>query len=98
MSLPDFDAINNVLQERVAPYLSSHDGGIKLQSISPEGEIRVAFLGACSNCPSLGDTLLNTVDAVIKEAFPEECLNVIAVNDVDDDLWALAKSILRKGK
>ena len=50
----DFDAVQEVLETRVAPQLALHGGGVKLCSISPEGDIRVAFKGACATCPSMG--------------------------------------------
>lgn len=96
MPLPTAQEVEKVLEERVKPYLTSHNGGIRLKSISPDGAVRIVFLGACTNCPSMGDTLLNTVEATLIEAFPDAGLHVIAVNDVDDELWSLAKSILRK--
>ncbi len=94
--VPDATAIEKVLKEKVAPFLQSHNGGIKLKSVSLEGEIRIAFMGACTNCPLLGDTLAQTVETSLQEAFPEAKLKIIVVNDIDDDLWAMAKNMLRK--
>ena len=53
----DFDAVQEVLETRVAPQLALHGGGVKLCSISPEGDIRVAFKGACATCPSMTETM-----------------------------------------
>lgn len=94
--IPDFATVEEVLWKRVTPMLVAHGGGIKLKSISPEGEVRVAFEGACTNCPLLGDTLSNSVEASLLEAFPGAPLKVLVVNDIDDDLWNLAKNILQK--
>lgn len=96
--IPSFEAIERVLQEKVAPQLEVHNGGIKLKSVNENGEVRVVFLGACSNCPSMGDTMENSVKEALEEAFPESTLEVIAVNEVSDELWNLAKSIIRNQK
>lgn len=94
--IPDKKAIEKVLDEQVAPMLLAHRGGIRLKGISPNGEVRVAFDGSCTNCPLLGDTMANSVEATLLEAFPEANIKVVAVNDIDDDLWSMAKHILRK--
>ncbi len=94
--IPTKSELEKVLLERVTPFLHSHNGDIQVESISENGEVRVSFQGACANCPSLGDTLSNSVEAAITEAFPKANLKVIAVNKVDEQLWNIAKNILRK--
>lgn len=96
--IPNFSEVEKVLEEQVAPMLAAHRGGISLKEITAEGVVRVAFKGSCTNCPLLGDTLSDSVETALQDAFPKAKLKVVAVNDVDDDLWTLAKDILRKKK
>ena len=96
--IPNFSEVEKVLQERAAPVLIAHQGGIRLKGISQDGVVRVAFQGSCTNCPLLGDTLSDSVETALQEAFPKAHLKVVAVDDVDDALWSLAKNILRNKK
>lgn len=89
-----FDAVEDVLQREVLPLLASHGGGVKLCGVTPEGDVRIAFRGACASCPSMSDTMNVLVEGSLRRAFPGERLRVLAVNDVDEDLWAQAKAIL----
>ncbi len=82
----DFDAVQEVLETRVAPQLALHGGGVKLCSISPEGDIRVAFKGACATCPSMTETMDALVMGQLRAAFP----------DTDEELLQEARNILRE--
>ncbi|KGN99144.1 hypothetical protein HQ36_01410 [Porphyromonas gingivicanis] len=95
MSL-SFDAVQAVLEQQVNPALASHGGGVKLCSISPEGDIHVSFKGACAACPSMRDTLDELVEATLRGAFPDEEFRLIAVSGIDDDLINQAKALLRE--
>ncbi|MBB6275918.1 NifU family protein [Porphyromonas circumdentaria] len=94
MSL-SFDAVQAVLEQQVNPLLASHGGGVKLCSISPEGDIRVTFKGACATCPSMRETLDELVEGTLQGAFPEEKFRVIAVLDMDEELLNEARALLR---
>ncbi len=92
----DFDAVQEVLNTHVAPQLALHGGGVKLCSISPEGDIRVAFKGACATCPSMTETMDALVEGQLRAAFPDIPFNLILVWDTDEELLQEARDILRK--
>lgn len=92
----NFDAVQTVLNDKVIPLLASHGGGVKLCSISPEGDIRVAFKGACATCPSMRDTMDDLVEGALQTAFPEASFNLIAVLDTDEELLNEARALLQK--
>ncbi len=95
MSL-DFDATQSVLDTKVMPLLVAHGGGVKLCSISPEGDIRVAFKGACTTCPSMRDTMDELIEGAIRSEFPEEQFSLIAVQETQEELLNEARKILQK--
>ena len=39
-----------VLQTQIRPLLAVHGGGLELLEITPAGEVRLAFEGACRGC------------------------------------------------
>lgn len=43
-------AVLAVLDSQVRPLLAMHGGGIDLIEVTPAGEIRLAFAGACCGC------------------------------------------------
>lgn len=92
----DFDAVQAVLEAQVAPQLALHGGGVKLCSISPEGDIRVAFKGACATCPSMTDTMDALVEGTLRNAFPNETFRLIPVWDTQEELLREARNILNK--
>ena len=40
-----------VLDRQIGPLLAVHGGGVRLIDVTPAGEIRLAFEGACCGCP-----------------------------------------------
>ena len=90
-----FEAVEEVLRRDVEPHLASHGGGVKLCGVTPEGDVRIAFRGACASCPSMSDTMNGLVEGALRGAFPEGEFRVVVVQEVDDDLWEQAKAMLR---
>jgi Fe-S cluster biogenesis protein NfuA len=43
-------AVVAVLDTQVRPLLAVHGGGIELTDVTPAGEVRLAFIGACCGC------------------------------------------------
>jgi Fe-S cluster biogenesis protein NfuA len=43
-------AVMSVLYTQIRPLLAMHGGGLELVEITPAGEIRLAFEGACCGC------------------------------------------------
>lgn len=90
------EKVEELLKDKVAPYLASHGGSVELLKVTPEGEVHISFHGACANCPSMGDTISQSVESRLEEAFPGEFVKVVVENNIDDELWDFAKKILRK--
>jgi Fe-S cluster biogenesis protein NfuA len=44
------DEVLMVLQTQIRPLLAVHGGGLELLEITPAGEVRLAFEGACRGC------------------------------------------------
>lgn len=43
-------AVMAVLDTQVRPLLAVHGGGLELIDVTPAGEVRLAFVGACCGC------------------------------------------------
>ncbi len=95
MSL-NFDAVQSVLDNKVTPLLVAHGGGVRLCSISNEGEVRVSFKGACTTCPSMRDTMDELIEGALRTEFPDEDFRLIAVQETAEELLAQARQILKE--
>ncbi len=84
--------IKEVLDTKVNPILSSHDGKVELVKI--EGDIvTVKFDGACAGCPSASVTLEEIVATAIMEEIPE--IKIVKLSQgVSEDLLDFAKKLL----
>ena len=89
------EKVEEVLNERIRPYLAEHKGNIELVKID-HGTIEVRLLGTCANCPSAKDTIEEVIDVYLK-AIPE-VKKVIISDPISDEMWDLAKKILNKEK
>lgn len=88
------DKIKEVLETRVKPQLSEHDGDIEFLGYK-DGIVEVRLLGQCSGCPSAKFTVENTVEAALKSAIPEiQGVELIAC--MSQDTLDFAKKILNK--
>lgn len=88
------EKIQAILTEQVNPLLASHFGGATL--VEFENNIaKVRLTGACSTCPSAQYTIEDVVKTILMEALPE-VQDVILDTSVSDDLWQMAKKILKK--
>jgi Fe-S cluster biogenesis protein NfuA len=88
--------IKNLIHEKIRPQLKEHFGDIDFVSYK-DNIVRIRFEGACKGCPSASTTL----ESVVKKTLQMEIDaidDVIAVNEVSDDLMAMAKAILNKSK
>ena len=45
------DMVESVLEHRVRPQLASHAGDIRVREITPDGVVKLEWLGACTGCP-----------------------------------------------
>jgi Fe-S cluster biogenesis protein NfuA len=57
--------------ERVRPCLQVDGGDIKLVDVSPDGFVKVQFLGACAACPLSPMTLRAGVERTLFLSLPE---------------------------
>jgi Fe-S cluster biogenesis protein NfuA len=87
------EQIEQVLDARVRPFLAQHDGDIQVISVE-DGVLRFRMLGQCGNCPSAVVTAEELVAPPLKEALPE-IKQVVLDTSVSDEIWDMAKSILR---
>lgn len=63
------EKIEKVIEERLAPTLGGHGGGVEIVEINEKkGLVKVKFLGACIGCP-MGDM---TFEGLIKDTLLSE--------------------------
>ena len=88
--------INEILENKVRPHLSEHNGDIEFVSLR-DGIVEVKLLGQCSSCISADQTVRDTVETALKEALPE-IKGVQLVKYINQDMLDMARKILNKGK
>lgn len=84
--------IETVLEEAVRPYLLQHEGNVQVVEYE-EGILKVRLTGQCSGCPSAALTTEELIADTVKREIPE-IKEVVLVNEVNEDLVAMAKKIL----
>ena len=57
--------------ELMRPMIQEDDGDIELVDVTPQGLVRIRFMGACIDCPSSANTLHNGIERMLKERVPE---------------------------
>lgn len=83
-----FEAVKGVIEKEISPLLAMEGGSIELVSVE-DGVVRVRLTGACAGCPMSQFTLVNFVEATLKERIPE-VKEVVAVDDFRDK-WGVEK-------
>lgn len=86
--------IIEVLKEKVDPVLAEHYGGAVLTEFK-DGVAYVKLTGACATCPSAQDTIESVVKAALLDNV-EGVEDVVLDNSVSDELWEMARKILKK--
>jgi Fe-S cluster biogenesis protein NfuA len=76
------EKIKEVIEKEVRPLLAMEGGNIDLVS-AENGVVKVMLSGACAGCPMSQYTLVNFVEATLKEKVPE-IKKVVAVDDFRD--------------
>lgn len=60
--------VERTLERVVRPQLASHAGDIRVKEITPEGVVRLEWLGACTGCPlqpvTTAATLWTTIEQI----------------------------------
>ena len=87
------EQIEQVLDQRVRPYLHGHGGEVKVVSLE-DGILRVKLLGQCSGCPSATLTTEQIIQEEVCQAVPE-VKQVVLIQEVSQDLLDQARAILR---
>jgi Fe-S cluster biogenesis protein NfuA len=68
----------------IRPYLEADGGNVKVNEITPEGIVRLEFIGACGNCRMSTMTFKAGVEAAIRRDVPEvksiEVINLTPVH------------------
>ncbi len=67
--------------DSIRPYLQADGGDVKINEVTPEGVVRLEFVGNCGNCSMSTMTFKAGVEAAIKRDAPEvtgiEVINLI---------------------
>ena len=73
------EEVKEVIEKEIKPLLAMEGGSIELVSVE-DGTVKVRLSGACAGCPMSQFTLVNFVEATLKEKIPE-VKEVVAVDD-----------------
>jgi Fe-S cluster biogenesis protein NfuA len=74
---PKIAEINQILDERIRPYLASDGGWLEIVSLE-EKTLKIRYEGACGSCPSSLSGTLMAIENMIKEEVDSE-ITVVAV-------------------
>ncbi|MFV9677557.1 MAG: NifU family protein [Methanosarcinales archaeon] len=85
------EEVKEVIEKEVRPVLEREGGSIELEGVDDDGVVKVRLTGACAGCPMSQYTLVNFVEATVKDKVPE-VKKVISV----DDAKARFEELLRR--
>lgn len=88
------EKIEQVINEKVKPYLREHNGDIKFLGVN-NGVVEVMLLGQCSGCYSAKHTIEDVVETCLKTEIPE-VERVELANYLSEEILGIAKKILTK--
>ena len=74
------DEVKEVIEKDIRPLLEMEGGSIELENVDDDGVVKVRLTGACAGCPMSQFTLVNFVEATLKDKVPA-VKEVVAVND-----------------
>jgi len=83
-----FEKVKEVIEKEISPFLAFEGGSIELVGVD-DGVVKVKLKGACAGCPMSQYTLVNFVEATLKERIPE-VKQVVAVEDFREK-WGARK-------
>ena len=83
------EEVKEVIEKEIKPLLAMEGGSIELVSVE-DGTVKVRLTGACAGCPMSQFTLVNFVEATLKEKIPE-VKEVVAVDDSKERFEELLK-------
>ena len=73
------EKVREVIEKEIKPLLMMEGGSIELVGVD-DGIVKVKLQGACAGCPMSQYTLVNFVEATLREKIPE-VRGVVRVND-----------------
>lgn len=74
---PKLAEINNLLDERIRPYLAGDGGWLEVVELT-ENELRIRYEGACGSCPSSLTGTLMAIENMIRDEIDPD-IDVVAV-------------------
>ncbi|RCV65644.1 Fe-S cluster biogenesis protein NfuA, 4Fe-4S-binding domain [Methanophagales archaeon] len=74
------EEVKEVIEKDIRPLLEMEGGSIELESVDDGGVVKVRLTGACAGCPMSQFTLVNFVEATLKDKVPA-VKEVVAVDD-----------------
>ena len=85
------EEVKGVIEKDIRPLLELEGGSRELEGVDDDGVVKVRLTGACVGCPMSQYTLVNFVEATLKDKVPE-VKGVISV----DDAKARFEELLRR--
>ena len=58
--------VERVIDGDIRRFINGHCGDVHVSSVSPEGDVHLSFVGACSTCPQLSATFAVSVMPVVR--------------------------------
>lgn len=75
---PRLAEINELLDERIRPYLAGDGGWLEVLELDEAGTLKIRYEGACGSCPSSLTGTLMAIENMIKEEIDPD-ISVVAV-------------------
>ncbi len=75
---PKLVQINELLDERIRPYLASDGGWLEILELDEDSTLKIRYEGACGSCPSSLTGTLMAIENMIKEEI-DPAITVVAV-------------------
>ena len=85
------EEVKGVIEKDIRPLLEMEGGSIELEGVDDDGVVKVRLTGACAGCPMSQYTLVNFVEATLKDKVPG-VKQVVAA----DDAKARFEELLRR--
>ena len=85
------EEVEGVIEKDIRPLLEMQGGSIELEGVDDDGVVKVRLTGACAGCPMSQFTLVNFVEATLKDKVPG-VKQVVAT----DDARARFEDLLRR--
>jgi Fe-S cluster biogenesis protein NfuA len=74
------EEVKGVIEKDIRPLLEMEGGSIELEGVDDDGVVRVQLTGVCAGCPMSQYTLVNFVEATLKDKVPG-VKQVVATDD-----------------